>query len=152
MKHLTFVPASPEDADLIFAQCKELVLRFEDPKEVELDYVLQWLQKKIRNHISQYTCVLCGDEKVAFFSLAEGENGMELDDLYVLEPYRNQGIGSQILAHCFESTNRSIYLYVFTANDGAIRFYLRRGFVITQQVSPTRCIMTRDLTQPVSLL
>ena len=143
MMPLTYLPATPEDADLIFSQCKELVLRYEDSNEVDLDRVLQWLERKIRAHISLYTCVFRGNEKVAFFSFSEQEDGWELDDLYVLEPYRNQGIGSRILKHCMEMTSRPIYLYVFTANDGAIRLYARHGFTITQQVSLTRSIMMR---------
>ena len=143
MKPFVYMPASPEDADLIFAQCKDLVLCFEDPNAVDMTRVLLWLERKIHSNIDRYTCVFRGNEKVAFFSLAEDENGVELDDLYVLEPYRNQGIGSRILNHCIETTDRPIYLYVFTANDGAMRLYARHGFVTTQQVSPTRCIMTR---------
>ncbi len=143
MNHLTFVPANAEDADLIFSQCAQLVLRFEDPNEVDLDRALNWLQKKIRTRISEYTCVLRGNEKVAFYCLTQEKTGAELDDFYVLEPYRNQGIGSRILRHCMEVTTLPISLYVFNANDGAIRLYTRCGFVTTQQVSPTRSIMTR---------
>ena len=143
MKELSFVQANAEDADLIFSQCKELVMRYEDPNAVNLDRVLSWLENKIRSHISEYTCVLHGNEKVAFFCFTQEENGAELDDFYVLEPYQNQGIGSRILCHLVKSTALPVSLYVFHGNTGAIRLYERFGFAFTQQVSPTRSIMTR---------
>lgn len=143
MNQLNFVPAKAEDADLIFAQCKELVLRFEDPNEVNLDQVLKWLENKIRSHITEYTCVLRGSEKVAFYCFTQENNIAELDDFYVLETYRKQGIGSQILSHCVETSAIPIFLYVFNSNTGAIRLYEKFGFAITRQVSPTRSIMTR---------
>lgn len=144
VKNLTFQPAVPEDADLIFAQCKELVTRYEDSNKVDMESVLQWLYKKIHGTITSYTCVILDGEKVAFFSFCRDEHGFELDDLYVLEPYRNQGIGSQILEHCIASAGDGvIFLYVFNANLGAIRLYRRYGFDVTDQVSSTRSIMKR---------
>lgn len=143
MNALTFKPAKAEDADIIFAQCRELVERYEDTTQVDMAHVLSWLDKKIRRNIPQYTCVLCGEEKVAFFSLSEDESAFELDDLYVLKPYRNQGIGSEILKYCIALANKPIFLYVFTGNAGAIQFYRRHGFDADKQVSPTRIIMTR---------
>ena len=143
MNALTFIPAKAEDADIIFSQCRELVERYEDPTQVDMAHVLSWLDKKIRRNIPQYTCVLCGEEKVAFFSLSEDESTLELDDLYVLKPYRNQGIGSEILKYCIALANKPIFLYVFTGNVGAIQFYRRHGFGADKQVSPTRIIMTR---------
>ena len=143
MNTLTFLPAKAEDADIIFARCRELVERYEDPTQVDIARVLSWLDKKIRTNISQYTCVLRGNEKVAFFCLSEEENGFELDDLYVLKPYRGQGIGSEILKHCIALASKPIFLYVFTANKDAVRLYRRLGFCADKQVSDTRIIMTR---------
>ena len=143
MNTLIYTPAKDDDASLIITQCKELVQRYEDPALVDMDQVLSWLERKIRKNISQYTCVLRGDEKVAFFCFSKEENAFELDDLYVLEPYRNQGIGSEILKHCVALTEKPIFLFVFTANAGAIRLYRRHGFTEDKQVSPTRMIMTR---------
>lgn len=143
MKTLTFTPAKAEDIPVIVAQCKELVQHYEDPNLVDMDRIFSWLENKIRRNISQYTCVHRGDEKVAFFCLSEEENAFELDDLYVLESYRNQGVGSEILEHCIALTQKPIYLFVFTENTGAIRLYRRYGFAEDKQVSATRIIMTR---------
>ena len=143
MRLLTLKPAVPEHVPLILQQCRDLVLRYEDLTQINLECVLSWLDKKIRDNIAYYTCVYSGETPVAFFSLRDEESQAELDDFYVLEPYRNQGFGSEILEDCIAKMQKPIYLYVFTANQGAIRLYERYGFVKTQEVSPTRIIMTR---------
>ena len=143
MRLLALKPATPEHAPLILEQCRDLILRYEDLKQINLERVLAWLDKKIRENISYYTCVYSKETLVAFFSLREEETQVELDDFYVLEPYRNRGFGSEILEDCITKTQKPIYLYVFTANQGAIRLYERYGFVKTREVSPTRIIMTR---------
>ena len=143
MRLLALKPATPEHAPLILEQCRDLILRYEDLKQINLERVLAWLDKKLRENISYYTCVYSKETLVAFFSLREEETQVELDDFYVLEPYRNRGFGSEILEDCITKTQKPIYLYVFTSNQGAIRLYERCGFVKTREVSPTRIIMTR---------
>jgi GNAT superfamily N-acetyltransferase len=140
---LTFMPIKPGDVPVILEQCRELILHYEDLSQIHFEAVLRWMEQKIKDNMSDYTCVYRDDVPVAFYSLREDEEQTELDDFYVLEPYRNKGIGSEILKNCITKTQQPIYLYVFHANLGAIRLYERYGFVVTQQVSPTRSIMTR---------
>lgn len=143
MRLLTFKPAVSEDTTRILEQCRELILQYEDLTQINLERVLDWMDEKIRDNISYYTCVYSGETPVAYFSLREEETQAELDDLYVLEGYRNRGFGSEILEYCITKIEKPIYLFVFAANQGAIRLYERFGFVKTQEVSPTRIIMTR---------
>ena len=143
MNALTFMPIKPGDVPVILDQCRELILRYEDLSLIDIEAVLRWMEQKIKDNMADYTCVYRDDIPVAFYCLREDNEQTELDDFYVLEPYRNQGIGSEILKCCVARTQKPIYLYVFHANRGAIRLYERYGFVQTHQVSPTRSIMTR---------
>ena len=67
----------------------------------------------------------------------------ELDDLYVLPVYRNQGIGSKILEKCMAESKENLYFYVFSRNLCAISFYERHGFSVQKTVGNTRLIMVR---------
>lgn len=142
---LSFTPASPADADVIFQFARELIERFEDPRATDLDRALQWTQRKIAGHISEYTCVLLDGEKAGFFRFVPCEAGMELDDLYIFPEFRNRGIGTAVLHKCCAETALPVILYVFTQNTGALGLYRRLGFEITKQVSPTRCILRREV-------
>jgi ribosomal protein S18 acetylase RimI-like enzyme len=59
--------------------------------------------------------------------------------LGVLAPYRGEGVGALLLKHslsvALEDPNiEEAYLHVQTNNDGAIRFYEREGFQVTEMI------------------
>lgn len=140
---LQFLSATEADRDVIFAQCKALIDAYEDVSAIDYDRVLDWVQRKIRENISSYTCVWLKGEKVAYFRLCPEDRGLELDDLYVLPPFRGRGIGRRIVKHCIDH-GKTLSLYVFTANTGAMRLYENLGFRIDRYVGTTRCIMIRE--------
>lgn len=144
MKKLIYNIATQEDIETIFVQCQELIDRYEDLSQIDHPKVLSWVHRKIETHISEYTCVWDGNEKVAYFRLFQRNDGKELDDLYVLPEHRGQGIGTLILDKVIRETEDPIFLYVFTKNVGAIELYRRFGFVITEQISNTRLLMARQ--------
>lgn len=138
---LTFQSAQSLDATVIFEQARELIERYEDPDLVDIPRVLSWMENKISTQISQYTRVLRNGETVAYFRLDESQNPAELDDFYVLPPYRGQGIGSEILEMLLSSLKNPIFLYVFKENLPAVRLYEKFGFVHREDVSKTRCVL-----------
>ena len=143
MNSLQFVTATQEDVPVILEQSKKLIDRYEDKSLINYEKVIAWMQRKIASNIAQYVCVLSAREKVAYYCLIQREEETELDDLYVLPPFQNRGIGSVILKKCIDEAEKPLMLYVFTDNHRAISLYRRYGFAATQQVSPTRCIMMR---------
>lgn len=142
--NLRYEPAQPGDAAVIYSLCRELVEHYEDSTKVDFGKVLPWLERKIRENILLYTRVLLDGKAVAYYRLDISGECTELDDLYVLPEYRCCGIGTQILRKCIESTEKTIFLYVFKENTGAIALYSRMGFTVEQQVGGTRCIMVRN--------
>lgn len=141
---LSFSPALPADAEVIYHFARELIERYEDPAAVDLDRALVWTHRKIEIHIRQYICVLCDGEKAGYFRFVPRENGMELDDLYVLPAFRGLGIGTAVVNRCI-GYGKPVELYVFMKNTGALRFYHRLGFEMIRQVSPTRGILRREV-------
>ena len=142
---LHFCPASQDDIPVIFAMAKELVDTYEDRATIDYQKVMDWMQRKIAQHIDSYTCVYAGGQKVAYFSLSVAPKQAELDDLYVLPEFRKQGIGTAIVKHCVAKTEKPLYLYVFKDNAQAIKLYSRNGFSIAEDVSKTRFIMRREV-------
>ncbi len=144
MPELTYCSATQSDIPKIVGLCKELIDRYEDKSTIDYDRVMTWVGEKVRSKISEYTCVFHGREKVGYYHLTKDSEGWELDDLYILPAFRNQGIGSKVLQHCLNLVDEAVYLFVFTGNAGAIRLYERFGFSQTQRVGDTRMIMRRD--------
>ena len=137
---LQFQSAQNQHVSLIFAQAKNLIDTYEDVSAIEYDKVLNWVEKKITTHISEYVCVLLNGQACGFYRLCEDG---ELDDLYVLPAFQNRGIGAAIMRKCIDESENNIYLYVFSRNTRAISFYERFGFTIRETVGPTRLILER---------
>ena len=139
--NLQFVNALASDIPVILAQAKTLIDTYEDLSSIDYDRVMKWMERKITDHIGQYRCVVADRQRCAYYRLCDDG---ELDDLYVLPPFRNMGIGSRILEKCMEESTGNLYLYVFSRNLRAIAFYERFGFQIAEPVGKTRLIMRRN--------
>lgn len=67
------------------------------------------------------------------FSLQYGGRDSFLDELYLRETHRGQGIGAQVIdflkAVCRQQGIKALHLEVLNQNQGAYRFYRRLGFV-----------------------
>lgn len=138
---LYYRKAEERDIPVIFDQAKTLIDAYEDISAIDYDKVLSWMERKITAQIENYTCVWLDDEKCAYFCLSEDG---ELDDLYVLPPFRGKGIGTAILKRCIDLSKAPLWLYVFKRNVGAIKLYQRFGFECREEVGKTRQIMARE--------
>lgn len=138
---LQFEPAAAEDVQIVFAQCKNLIDAYESVSEVDYRSILLWVAKKLKENIGRYTRIRLNGETVGFYYLREIDGKLELDDFYVMEPYRGKGIGSAVLENCLSVASMPVFLYVFVKNTGAIRLYQRFGFRKVKDVGKTRWIM-----------
>lgn len=144
---ITYSPAQQVDIEAIYTFCSQLIADFEtDP--IDLEKVLPWCKRKISSQITEYQRILKDGELAGYFHLSPMEDGsLELDDFYLLEAFRGQGIGSAVLKELCASADqqkKTLVLYVFKKNEAAVRLYERCDFVITDKAGNSRWIMTRE--------
>ena len=142
---LIFSPAMPEDIPILLDLNRQLITVWEDPAAMDLPRVLAWVERKITKFLDQYLRICLDGRTVGWFRLCPGEGEVELDDFYVLPPYRGRGIGTAALEAILSETQSPMTLCVFTANTGAQKLYRRFGFQITEHISHTRCLMRREV-------
>lgn len=140
MPQATYQPAQQEDISTIFALSKSLIEQYETA-EIDLDRVMRWMHRKITQSIGEYQRVMVDGQVAGYFHFHQDEGRMELDDLYILPLYQNQGLGTAVVTHCCAATELPVYLYVFIRNEGAVRLYQRMGFrvVETLEKAATSC-------------
>ena len=138
---LTLEPTGQEDLELLFQLNKQLIDTYEDIESIDYDRVLTWVRKNLEHSLPRFTRVLYNGQTAAFFCLTPVDGKTELDSLFVLSQFQNQGIGTEILRKCQDEVPTPLFLYVFQKNTGAIRLYEKLGFRITQQVGTSRYIM-----------
>lgn len=140
----TFAPAAVRDIGTIFDLSKVLIDEYENLQNINYDKVLTWVRRKIEVNIASYTCIFYRGQKAGFYRFCPNDTMMEIDDLYILPEFRNQGIGTFVIRKCCSETNLPVMLYVFTRNTGALSLYRRLGFQVTQAIGDSRCIMVRN--------
>ena len=142
-RDITVTEAGPEEIDAIYGLAEDLIRQYENGAQVPLDEALAWTRRKIEKKIHEYRVVRYGGRKAGYFRFCREGKGMELDDLYILEPFRNRGIGSWIVERCCRSTILPVSLCVFRENTGAVALYRRLGFEIKERIDENRCLMIR---------
>ena len=138
---LTYGPALPQDVECIYGMLAELIDRYEDFSGMDREKVLAWSRRSIGSHLPDYFRIYADGELAGFCALHEAEGKWEADNLFLLPPFRGQGIGTAVLKRCMAQAETGLFLYTFRENTGAVRLYERLGFRVAQEVGNTRYIM-----------
>ena len=94
---IKFENLTKEDCKDILKMFQGLVYKYEDLKSIDIEKILKWEERKLNEKIGEYFSILyCGD-KVGYIHIYENMGITQLDDFYILEQYRNKGIGSKVL-------------------------------------------------------
>ncbi|WP_270888120.1 GNAT family N-acetyltransferase [Pedococcus sp. 5OH_020] len=91
------------------------------PRESMLPFVEEVLLSQFEVWVAEKA-----DVPVGFMALMPPD---QLSHLYVDRRYTGTGLGSRLLALARERFPEGIQLWTFQANEGALRFYSRHGFV-----------------------
>lgn len=138
---IKFEKASVGDAQSIFELFCELVEKYEDLTINNYEKIKKWEKFKLSNSLSEYYSIFCDDEKVGYVHFFQNESSMEIDDFYVLNEFRNRGVGTETLRKLKSSTDMPISLFVFKSNLGAIKFYEREGFKFKEDIDERRMVL-----------
>jgi ribosomal protein S18 acetylase RimI-like enzyme len=110
---------------------------------LEKAYELKQLEREIANPSSQFFFV-CVNEEVAGYlkvntdeaqSEAMGGDFLEVERIYIKKAFQKYGLGQLLMDKAvdiaLEQQKKSIWLGVWEANEKAIAFYQKKGFVQT---------------------
>lgn len=127
---IIYKSAAATDIDKIFELNKKLIEKYETNLSLDFEKIYFWVKRKIENNIESYQCIYFGRNKVGYFYLHNEGEKLELDDFFVFDEFQGRGIGTKVLEHAASiaaEKNKTIFLYVFAKNYGAINLYLRNG-------------------------
>lgn len=142
---LCYEPACQEDLEPLFQLNKQLIEQYEDLSSIDYPRVLAWVRRNLQRNLSGVTRVLRDGILVGYFCLCREDGKLELDSLFVLPPFRGQGIGTEILRKCLREADVPVFLFVFRENTRAAALYRRMGFRIVKEAGKTRYIMENSL-------
>jgi len=129
--------AEPDDAPQILALIEALAVYEREPDAVEVGAAT--LAEQLRSERPPFECVLAvdGADAIGFalffqsYSTWRGRPGLWLEDLFVIEERRGEGVGKRLLSRlaaiAIERDYARLEWWVLDWNEPAIRFYESLG-------------------------
>ena len=121
-----------DDDDFDFVKRAKTITIFDYAKNIsyeEKEQILSYVDRFTNKFLKDYRIIKNQNEKMGVFLVRDYEDGVLLDEIFLLPQYRNLGIGSDIIKNELEKHNK-VYLYVYKENEKAVNLYKRLGFHI----------------------
>ena len=118
------------DDDFDFIKRAKITTIFDYAKNIsneEREQILSYVDRFTNKFLKDYRIIKNKNEKLGVFLVRDYEDGVLLDEIYLLPQYRNLGIGSDIIKNELKKHNK-MYLYVYKENVKAVNLYKRLGF------------------------
>ena len=125
--------SSKKDIDILIKYKLSSILEYaSDLSNKELDEINTYVKDNVPNQINNYKLINIDGNIVGCILVENKDNGVIIDELYIEEKYRNNGIGTDLINNVI-SNNNIVYLWVYKLNVKAIRLYKRLGFKIIKE-------------------
>jgi len=124
---------------LVFDIEKRLIDTYEDFDFVDRETALSWTKSKVHFRMDKMTGIYCNDVLCGCYCLErDGKSQLRLSALYLLDGFKHQGIGKQVLNDVLSNINEPVRLMVFQKNEAAVKLYRDSGFEVIQEIRDTR--------------
>lgn len=132
--------SSNEDIDILIKYKLNSILKYaSNLSKKELDEINTYVKDNIPNQINNYKLINIDGNIVGCILIENAYDGIIIDELYIEEKYRNNGIGTDLINNVI-SNNNIVYLWVYKLNVNAIRLYKRLGFKIIKETENRYCM------------
>ncbi len=132
--------ACKEDKELLIKYKLSTIYEYAfDITDEEKERIKQYVYDSIEKEIVKYKIVLVDEEVAGAYLVVDDETGKMLDEIYIEEEYRGQGIGKSILEDIISKSN-VVTLRVYKKNERAIKLYKSLGFEV-EKSTETRYFM-----------
>lgn len=112
--------------------------------EFEKDRIITYVKNNTNKYLDEYKLIMIDNIIVGAFLIYNYEDGVLLDEIYLLDNYRGKGIGKSILLDIIKE-NSKIYLWVYKNNSRALSLYKNLHFKIIEETE-SRYKMINDNT------
>ena len=112
----------------------------EIPEESKIKELKEYINKEVNKYIEQYQILEIDNKMIGDFLITNYEDRKLIDEIYIVNEYRNKKIGKNILLDILKSYKKNIYLWVYKNNVIAINLYKNLNFNIIKETK-TRYLM-----------
>lgn len=129
------VKSSINDIDKLIEYKKNTI--YEYAKELdndEINRINNYVENNVPKLIDNYSNIVIDNNIVGCLLITNKDDGILLDEIFIEEEYRNNGIGTSIIKDILKSNN-IVYLWVYKDNIKAINLYKRLNFIVINETN-----------------
>ena len=125
--------SSMKDIDTLIKYKLNSILKYaSNLSNKELDEINTYVKDNVPKQLNNYKLINIDGNIVGCILVENKDDGVIIDELYIKEKYRNNGIGTDLINNVI-SNNNIVYLWVYKLNVKAIRLYKRLEFKIIKE-------------------
>lgn len=125
--------ACQEDIPILVRYKLANILEYADRATLaEQDKIKGYVQAEIKTELENTQMIIVEGQTIGCLIVTKKDDGMLIDEIYLEEDYRNQGIGTSCLKQLLEKY-ATFYLWVYKLNHRAISLYQKLGFQIIME-------------------
>lgn len=125
--------SSMKDIDTLIKYKLNSILKYaSNLSNKELDEINKYVKDNVPKQLNNYKLINIDGNIVGCILVENKDDGVIIDELYIEEKYRNNGIGTDLINNVI-SNNNIVYLWVYKLNVKAIRLYKRLEFKIIKE-------------------
>ena len=133
-------PATKKDIPLLKKfKLNTILYKEKDVSPKEKKRILKYVDETTKKYLNKYQTINIPNKIIGSLLIREYEDGIILDEIYIIKEYRYHKIVSSILKELTSSYSK-IYLYVYKDNQVALNLYLKYKFKIIEELD-TRYLM-----------
>lgn len=111
-------------------------------EESERKKIKDYIEKTTKENLKDYKIIKIENKIIGSLLVKNYEDGVIIDEIFIEEDYRNHKVGSSILKEILKK-NQKVYLWVYKANEKAIKLYKKLYFEIEEETE-SRYFMKYD--------
>ena len=127
--------------NIIDYKCDNIFMYDYDLNDEEKGRIRKYVENDILVELDNFKMIKVEDILVGTVGVIDYEDGKMIDEIFILEEYRNKGIGTDIINNILIKYNK-VYLWVYIDNVRAVNLYKRLGFEVIEETDK-RYLMER---------
>ena len=127
------IMSSNDDIEKLIKYKKKTIYEYaKNLSDNEINKINNYVKNNVLKLINNYFNIVVDDKIVGCLLLIDRDDGILLDEIFLEEEYRNNGIGTDIIKNVI-SNNAIIYLWVYKENLKAVALYKKLGFNVIEE-------------------
>lgn len=128
--------ANINDVDLILDMKLDIILNSPNIVNLnknELERKVLEAEEQIRENLQEYKMISVEDINIGFISIIDLDNEIVIDNIYIINEFRNNGVGTYILKEIIRTNFKPIFIDIDKNYSNLINICQNIGFVLEEE-------------------